>query len=347
MNFHFFIPGDINTLAGRYIYTKNICDGLRNKNHKVFIHSAPNDFPFPSDKSIERCEFMLGALPDNEPVIIDNLIFSTIPHILKKYSKKILVPLMHLPLSKSPDLTVYQKEMITHMEQGAYVFARIFIVSNNFTRRILEQSGIEKSKIKTILPGVHQYQVRKDFPDKPSNLVCIANYNRNKGLIHLVKALNALKDKPWKLDCYGIKDLEPKYFSEVALLVKRRGLNEKVMLHGPVSRDDLSEILLKADLFILPSDFESYGMSLMEALMHGIPVVASTGGIITEVVPKTMGKFFKPGDVYGLQSIIDELLDNEELYKALCNQASTYSSQAISWEKSVDEFEKAILEILN
>ncbi|HEY4787997.1 MAG TPA: glycosyltransferase, partial [Bacteroidales bacterium] len=116
----------------------------------------------------------------------------------------------------------------------------------------------------------------------------------------------------------------------------------KVFIHGTISGEALSEAYVTSDLFVHPSEFETYGMALAESLAHGVPVVASTGGGICKTVPAKMAQFFKPGDVYGLQAILEELFENSELYKRLYTQALTYHEHVQSWQKSCDLFEKAI-----
>jgi glycosyltransferase involved in cell wall biosynthesis len=124
-------------------------------------------------------------------------------------------------------------------------------------------------------------------------------------------------------------------------------LNDRVFIHGPASGEELSAAYLDAELFILPSVFETYGMVLTEALAHGVPVVTTTGGGIPETVPSAMGKFFNPGDVYGLHSILESLFENPVQYGKLAFEASKYHLQAHSWEESIEAFEKLLIKIIN
>ena len=100
MQFHFLIPGDINTLTGGYIYDKRIIDGLRHKGHNVQVHSLANDFPFPSPESIHQCLDCLNSIPKEEAIIIDSLAFGAIPDLLKKIkSYHPIIAIIHLPLN--------------------------------------------------------------------------------------------------------------------------------------------------------------------------------------------------------------------------------------------------------
>jgi glycosyltransferase involved in cell wall biosynthesis len=163
----------------------------------------------------------------------------------------------------------------------------------------------------------------------------------------LINALHSLKDKRWILNCYGNQDLDRDYFAELQLQVNNFDLENRVLLHGPMLHHELTKIYLDADLFILPSYFETYGMVLTEALVHGLPVIASMGGGILETVPASMGKFFKPGDKISLQKILKLVLEDLWVYSEMCNNASKYYQQANSWATSVESFEEVLVRISN
>ena len=346
MNIHFLIPEDINLLKGNYVYNKRIAEGLKAIGHQVIIQQLPDDFPFPSDTSLQQCRQIMGAIPQAEPVIIDNLVFGVIPDILKDfYLQKPIVALVHITLSADPNLTAYQREMVLSLEKKAQKYAKKFIVSSSYTANLLTAAGIEKNQINVIIPGVDNYPQKKIYPGKPSKLLSIANFTRNKGYMTLMKALTALKNKDWELHCYGNLNFDKEYVDELQMIIRRNGLKEKVWLHGPVSGKELSDVYLNADLFIHASNFETYGMAVAEALAHGIPVITSTGGGICETVPVKMGQFFNPGDVYVLQTIIEELLENPQLYKTLYTEASTYHNQVHTWQKSLESFELTLKEV--
>ncbi len=345
MNIHFLIPGDINLLRGNYVYNKRIAEGLKALGHQVIIHHLPDDFPFPSDASLQQCRQIMGAIPQAEPVIIDNLVFGVIPDILEDfYLQKPIIALVHITLSADPNLTAYQREMVLNLEKKAQEFATKFIVSSPYTANLLTTAGIEKNQIYVIIPGVDNYPQKKNYPEKPSKLLSIANFTSNQGHLTLIKALTALKNKDWELHCYGNLSFDEEYVTELQMMIRRNGLKEKVWIHDPVSGKELSDVYLNSDLFIHASNFETYGMSVVDALAHGIPVITSTGGGICETVPAKMGQYFNPGDVYVLQTIIEELFENPQLYKTLYTEASTYHNQANSWQKSIDLFELTLKE---
>ena len=118
-------------------------------------------------------------------------------------------------------------------------------------------------------------------------------------------------------------------------------------MHGIVERHEISTVFLNADLFVMPSLFESYGMALTESLAHGIPVVTTSAGNIPYTVPAGMGLLTEPGNEEQLADSIRSLFDDPVRYSALCSDASQYYIQSRSWEKAVAEFELILRKMMN
>ena len=343
LTIHFLCPGDINSLTGSHIFTHRFAEGLKKKGHQITIHQLPNDFPFPSDSSLLTTQNILNSISVSDTIILDNLISSSIPGILKEFAhRNHLVSLFHLPLSIYPGFSIYQREMLAFSESETMEYIHHILAVGPFIEKFLLQQGIDKKKIIVTFPGVDDCPQKKSYPSKPRRLLSVANLIRCKGHVTLVKALSAFKNINWVLDCYGDLDLDRQYLGDLQALIRRSNLQDKIFIHGTISGKALSDAYLNADLFIHPSEFETYGIALTEALAHGIPVVTSTGGGTLSTVPASMGKFFKPDDVYGLGTILEVVFENTEIYKKLCSEASRYKNQSITWQKSIDAFDLVI-----
>lgn len=346
MNLHFFITGDINTPSGEFIYNKKIVDGMRNRKYKVFVHNLPADFPFPNANSISQFETVVKSIPSDDLLFIPGAVIASSPSIFEEYLKSHkIIAFVHVPASLSNDLTIYQKEIALASEKTALAKIKICITSNEYAKDALEERGVPSSAICLAKAGTDPYPVKTNYRNLPLDLLSISNYTRKNGLINLIKALSALKNKNWKLICYGVKDYDPNYFDEINQLIKKYGLAERIALNDTIEHDNISEVYLASDLVVLPSDNESFGMTISEALMHGIPVFSSATGLINRDIPTKACKFFKPGNVYDIQSVLELLLENELVYKELCTNAKLYHHQARLWEKTIDDFDSVLKKV--
>lgn len=95
------------------------------------------------------------------------------------------------------------------------------------------------------------------------------------------------------------------------------GLAEEVEFTGWVSTERVNALLRDADVLVLPSRWEGQPMSVLEAMAHGVPVVATAVGGIPDLVDKTCGILVDPDDVEGLVDALTRLLSDPELRSAM------------------------------
>ena len=134
-----------------------------------------------------------------------------------------------------------------------------------------------------------------------------------KGYGILIDALNEVRDLPWRATIAGSPDRSP----ETAALVRRKlseyGFEERVRLAGQLDEATLSALYSSADVFALASLYEGYGMAFAEAIAHGLPVVASGDGAVSDTVPRSAGFVCAAGDVAAFADALRSLLSNAAL----------------------------------
>jgi glycosyltransferase involved in cell wall biosynthesis len=126
-------------------------------------------------------------------------------------------------------------------------------------------------------------------PDGTVHLVCVARFCPQKSQALLVRALEGV-DEPWHLDFVGEGPLE----DEVRRLVADRGLNGRVDFLG--ARDDVDSILARSQIFVLPSNWEGFPLTILEAMRAGLPVIASDVGGVREAVFDGVTGYLVPRD---------------------------------------------------
>ncbi|MFO1351951.1 MAG: glycosyltransferase [Gammaproteobacteria bacterium] len=154
----------------------------------------------------------------------------------------------------------------------------------------------------------------------------------------VVEALGVLTDRSWRLDCVGSTEHHPPTRSALAAQVRRLGLTQRVAFHGEIQPASLAEYYRHADVFVLPSHYEGYGMALAEALAYGLPIVSTTAGAIPDTVPAAAGLLLPPGDIVTLAAALARIMDDRTLRKRLASGARAARALLPAWPVACARF---------
>jgi N-acetyl-alpha-D-glucosaminyl L-malate synthase BshA len=127
--------------------------------------------------------------------------------------------------------------------------------------------------------------------------------------------------------------------SSAQALARRLGLQDRVRFLG--RHDRVEELTAIADVFLLPSELESFGLSALEAMACGVPVVGSDAGGLPEVVKHTENGFLLPvGDIDGMAARTIELLKDEELWREKSRAARRRAESLFEADRIVGQYER-------
>jgi glycosyltransferase involved in cell wall biosynthesis len=203
-------------------------------------------------------------------VLIDGLVASAVPEVLSGQAGRLrLVVLVHMPIRGAA-------------EEAALRAATAVITTSEWTRgRLLSWYGLPR--VVAAVPGVVA-AAEAVGSGSGTRLLCVAAVSAHKGQDVLVAALAECADLDWSLVCVGSLSRDPAFVAALRDRIAAAGLADRVTLPGAYPPAALDRAYAAADLLVLPSRGETYGMVVTEALARGIPVVATAVGGLPEAL---------------------------------------------------------------
>lgn len=285
---HFVMPGGVDDPAapsGGNAYDRRVCLDLPGFGWQVARHAVPGDWPSPGRDAREGLARALRDLPDDSVVLLDGIVACGVPEIVVPEAQRLrLAVLVHLPLGDETGLDPDVAADLDARERAVLRAVPAVIATSDWAvRRLVSHHGLAPDRVHVAAPGADIAPLAPGT-DGVSRLLCVAAVTPRKGQHRLVEALAAVRDLPWTCECVGGLGHDPEYVAELRALIERYGLSDRLHLSGPRSGADLDAAYAAADLMVLTSYAETYGMAVTEALARGIPVLATDVGGLPEAV---------------------------------------------------------------
>lgn len=347
MRILFVIPGDINLPTGGYRYDKEIVNAWKASGIDVELISLEGDYPFPSDQEKSNALDAVKKFPDADVAVVDGLLGGVLPEFIQKLSNAMpVVALIHHPLCLENGLNdKIAKALKTSEKKGLKFVSQIITTSPATTKTVSKLFGFDRSKIHTILPGVKRTQISRGSESQTTHLLCVGSIIERKDHKTLLQALSTLKYLDWRLDCYGSTEFDKELYAQIQDIITKENLSKKVTFHGAVSDERLDAAYATSDIFVLPSLFEGYGMVYAEAIVRGLPVIATTAGAIPDTVPETCGILVEPNNIEMLAQALEKLITNEEMLNKFRQNAINAEPTFPTWQNSATRFAEILKDI--
>jgi glycosyltransferase involved in cell wall biosynthesis len=343
----FAIPGDLATWTGGYVYDRRVIAELRRLDWEVDVVPLGDGFPMPSKEQIAEASRRLLADPSDRPIVIDGLALGVLPEpAASLHSARPVVALVHHPLAFETGLTREMAKRLRDSERSALASTHIVIATSDATADLLrDRYDVPRDRLRVIQPGTDRAPYSTGIGGRRLQLLSVGAIVPRKGFDILVEALAGLTDLSWQLTIVGDRSRDPQAVEHLEALVSRHQLEDRIRSTGKVSSDCLATHYARADLFVLASHFEGYGMAYAEAIAHGLPIVGTTGGAIPQTVPSTASRLVPPGDVDALAKALRDVMESEAARHALAAGARAAAAALPSWAQCGEKFARVLEEL--
>lgn len=234
--------------------------------------------------------------------------------------------LAYRPLKKKLAWTLYQRR---DLGSAAVLHATAESEAHNAGRLGL------KSHIVVVPNGVDLPAVRRNviIPHSVSHsrrrALFLGRLHPKKGIPMLLDAWARLRPEAWELVIAG--PAEEGYDVEIAKKVEQLGIAEDVIIRGPAYGSEKNALYHSAELFILPTYSENFGMSVAEALAHEVPVLTTTGAPWSLIESEHCGWWVPPTLEGVLQGLVAATASHQVQLRAMGQRGRNLMQEKFAW----------------
>ena len=340
---HVVVPAGIDDLArpsGGNVYDRRICAELVAAGWTVAEHHAPGAWPDPRPADEACLDALLGTLPARAVVLVDGLVASAAPDPVLRYADRLrLAVLVHLPLGVTAP---------ARRASEAAVLARVaaVVTTSAWTSSwLVDHYRLPADRITAAVPGTDAAELATGTPSG-GEVVCVGAVTPTKGHDVLLAALTEIRDLSWRCVCVGALDVDTTFAGRLRDRVAATGLADRVVFTGPLTGADLDAAYRAADVLVLPSRAETYGMVVGEALARGLPVVATSAGGVPQALGHgpvgTPGALVPPDDPAALAAELRSWLEDPDHRARLRLAARARRPTLPTWRDPADRISRVI-----
>jgi glycosyltransferase involved in cell wall biosynthesis len=324
--------------SGGNTYDRRIGSGLASSGWPVQLRPVAGAWPHPDGAALEQLRRVIAEVPDDGVVVVDGLIASAAPAVLVAEAHRLrVIALVHMPFGDERERAVLSS-------------ARAIITTSAWTRDwLLTRYALPPERVHVATPGVDVAALALGS-DTGGELLCVAAVAPHKGHDDLFAALASLAALPWRCVCVGSLERDPQFVDRLRRQVAADGLADRICFRGSQTGDDLERAYAAADVLVLASHGETYGMVVTEALAHGLPVIATEVGGVPEALGRVddgrrPGVLVPAGDRDALAQALRDWLSDDELRQDLRAAAEQRRRALSGWSVTTDRITRVLTEV--
>jgi glycosyltransferase involved in cell wall biosynthesis len=321
--------------SGGNTYDRRVCAGLRTLGWVVQEHRAAGRWPRVDLASRAGVATALDRIQDGSLVLLDGLVASVLPEVLRRHAGRLrLVLLMHMPLDEPPE-----REVVSTVAA--------IVVTSEWTKRWLAQGyGAPAEAVHVVTPGADPARI-SERTGSGRRLLSVGALSAVKGQDVLVTALAAVRSSAWTCLCVGSSEVEPRFAADVRRRSSQAGLDHRITFTGALTEAELAGAYATADLLLVSSRSETYGMVVTEALARGIPAIATHVGGVSEALGRQRkgalpGLLVPPDNAEALAFAVRRWLTDPRLRSRLRAGATSRRQSLTTWTHTSSQLSEVL-----
>jgi glycosyltransferase involved in cell wall biosynthesis len=349
---HIIVPDGIDDPSrpsGGNVYDRRLCCELAAAGTPVREHAVRGSWPNPAAAHLAALAEVVAGIPDGDVVLVDGLVASTAPEVLVPAAVRLrLVVLVHMPLGGD---TAGEEPVEVRTREGAVLAAAAAVVTpSGWTRsRLLERHLLQPDRVAVVEPGTDPAEIAPGTPTG-GELLCVAAVAPHKGHDVLLAALALVAHRSWHCTCVGALDRDPAFVEQLRARARVNGISDRVRWTGPLTGDGLDSVYAGADVLVVASRAESYGMVVTEALARALPVVATAVGGVPEALGRGSdgsrpGLLVPPDAPADLAEALSGWLGDARLRRRLRQAAEQRRTTLSGWSATADQIRRVVAEV--
>lgn len=339
------MPGDPNQRTGGYLYDARMVEALKRAGHAVRVVGLAGRFPVPDDEAACAMQNALAHSPSDGCVIFDGLAMGGLGDALSAQratspmASQRWVGLVHHPLADEQGLSPDTATWLRQQEQRSLSLCDQVVVTSAFTAKRLVSEGYVTRTPQVVTPGVSPAPLAKRAAlgcavEGQARLVCVASLTPRKGHDVLLGALATLKDHDWVCQWVGDPTRDKAHAASLAQQIEALGLTDRIQCLGELDEQALGAAYHDADICLLPSHYEGYGMVVTEALARGLPMITTEGGALKETLPPGAGGQVPAGDAQALATLLRHWFETPACQQAWLKRAGEVRETLSDWPEA-------------
>lgn len=341
--------GDPGRLTGGYLYHRRLAEAAPRHGARI-VFASFSDRPFPlaalEAPRVVRAARQRGA----RALVLDSIAAAYMaPWLLRPRPALPLIGMLHQPPG-GIDHGPLRARLQAPLDRLAYRQARCLLVASESLADQLVKEGWPREGLRVVPPGRDVAATPAPPPGdlrrgRRAAFLCVGNWLERKGIHSLLEAFSRLPPEAATLHLVGDSLPGSDYAHQQRERLARPDLAGRVIVHGPLSKEQVAAFYQAADAFVLPSMKEPYGTVYGEAMAYGLPVVGWRAGNLPYLAEHELeGLILEPGDLDGLSNALLRLANDGALRQRLGAAARQKALQRPTWDETAALFFGAIRE---